>query len=116
MPLGPAYVDLEQLKSDVDLATTVGLVLAAVSGTIVIADSSNLDHADRLIGISIGEDVVTAGKLDVPGPWNVGDVLFLGSAGELTDVVPTSGFQQQVAVATGPTSVVVSLGNAIILS
>jgi hypothetical protein len=82
-----------------------------------LADKDDLDDADRVIGISIGGgQVVSAGEIAVSGwSWNIGDRLFVGQDGELTDVPPTSGFQQQVAVATGPTSAIVLIRQAIVL-
>lgn len=91
-----------------------GLVVTPTS----LADHRITGHADRILGIMAGEGrVVTAGEIEyTTWNWVAGDRLFLEKDGELSDLPPLSGFQQQVAVATGPTTVVVSLRPAIILA
>ena len=97
-------------------AVAAGLVVAAFGG-VVTADNSILDHADRLIGVSLGAGLVaTAGELTGPWSFTLGDVLYLGLGGALTTTPPTTGFQQKVGIASGSSTLVVSLDTAIILA
>ena len=94
-----------------------GLVVAVEPGVgPVVADSSDVDHADRIVGISVGGGVVViAGEVGGLSGVQAGDALFLSGLGGLSTTPPSSGFQQRVAVATSPTDVVVSPGIAILI-
>lgn len=96
----------------------VGKVVAIeAGGGMVVADSSNLAHADRIVGIAVasGTRVLTNGEITGVGGVNQGDILFVDENGDITTTPPTSGFQQIIAVATSSQSVVVSTSTAILL-
>lgn len=94
-----------------------GLVAAAVNGSIVTAEHTTLAHADRLLGISLGNGLIaTAGEFELSDPADTGTILFLGPSGTLIDTPPATGFQQQVAVVIAADLAVISLRTAIILA
>lgn len=94
-----------------------GLVVAIEPGIgAVVADSSNINHADRIVGISLGQGrVIVAGIIGGLSGFQAGDPLFLSIAGGLSITPPSSGFQQQVAVAISFIDIVVSLRIAILI-
>jgi len=98
-------------------SVAAGLVVAIEPGAgPVVADSSNPEHADRIVGISLGSGrVATAGELGGISGVQAGDVLYLSGVGGLSATPPSSGFQQRVAVATSSADVVVSPGTAILI-
>ncbi len=86
------------------------------------ADRANLSHAGQVLGVALngaapGELVMVQqlGLVTVTG-FVLGQRLYVGLAGALSAVPPSSGFQQQVAIALGPSAVVVSLAEPIILA
>ena len=94
-----------------------GKVVCAQLGLVVEATSADTSHADRLMGIKFGDRyVATSGYLTFPNWWlSKGDPLFLGSNGFPVHNVPTAGFQQQVGIAIDEHTMLVALGQAIIL-
>jgi hypothetical protein len=93
-----------------------GLVAAIISTGPVIADSDDLDHVGRVVGVSTGSAIVTGGEIEFAGwAFSTGDILYLSPTGQLSVDVPNTGFQQRVGVATSATSVIVSLNEPIIL-
>lgn len=87
------------------------------------ADSTNAAHAGTVIGITLnaanaGTIVLIRATGEVADPsfsFSPGPIYF-DALGRLTQVRPTSGFMQQVAVASSLTEIVVQLGSPIILS
>ena len=98
-------------------------VCAAFSGGARYADSRNVVGAVSVLGISLhaaedGEDlhVATAGEVIEPSWSWVQDLpIFVGVEGVLTQVPPDTGFQLVVAIATSPTSALLSIKQPIIL-
>lgn len=115
--LGP--VNLLGAISNIGIADSLppGSVVAVISTGPVVADSSDLSHAGRVVGVSTGVTAITDGEISFSGwSFTTGDILYLTSIGTLTSAVPTVGFQQRVGVATSPTSMIVSLTDPIILA
>jgi hypothetical protein len=87
------------------------------------ADSTNPAHAGNVIGITLnaanaGTIVLIRSTGEVADPsfsFSPGPIYF-DALGRLTQVRPTTGFMQQVAVASSLTEIVVQLGSPIILS
>lgn len=98
-------------------------VCAAFSGGARYADSRNVVGAVSVLGISLhaaedGEDlnVATSGEVIEPSWSWVQDLpIFVGVEGVLTQVPPDTGFQLVVAIATSPTSALLSIKQPIIL-
>ena len=84
-----------------------------------IADNTNLNHVGKVIGISLGEGLGVGFSGTVKNPsWSFlpGAGLFLNSSGDPSLVVPSTGFQLQVGVASGIDEIALGLGTAIILA
>jgi hypothetical protein len=97
-----------------------GAVVAFTPSGLVAADFLTVDHADRVGGILINStELVTAGELSMPDVWSfpaAGTPLFVGQNGAITWAAPNAGFQQRIGVATGGSSMVLTIGDAIILA
>lgn len=115
--LGPVSL-LGPVKSvGTPASITAGLVASIISTGPVIADSTDLGHAGRVVGVSTGAAIVTAGEIEFAGwSFTTGNILYLTATGQLSVSVPNIGFQQRVGVATSPISMIVSLNEPIILS
>lgn len=87
----------------------------------VTADSSNLAHRGKLLGIAqaaiasgFSGNLTTAGVITNPAwSWNVGAVIYL-SMSTLSEIAPIVGaFSQQVGVAISATQIDVNIGPAV---
>lgn len=89
-------------------------------GKAIYADSTDLTHAVKIIGISTAAGLtgsmvptVREGKLEEPSwNWTAGLPIFLGSTGYLTQTVPTkinSNFLLYIGFATSTTSILISI-------
>jgi hypothetical protein len=86
-------------------------------GKIIYADSANLDHVGKVLGITTGAAAQNAnitikafGELTEPSwNWDMDKSIYLGANGALTQTPPTVGFLLEVAFPLSPTSVFVSL-------
>jgi hypothetical protein len=114
MPTPTSTPDSGQLTEPIVAATSLSALRVVTlddSGQLIYADSGNLNHAFALIGIlpaavGLGNSiaVLTDGSLsDTNWNWNPRVPIFLGSNGQLTQTVPSSGFLVQVARAIAPT-------------
>lgn len=98
-------------------------VCAAFSGCVRYADSRDVAGAASVLGLSLhaaedGDDihVVTSGELVEPSwSWAQDLPIFVGVEGVLTQVPPDTGFQLVVAVATSPTSALLSIKQPIVI-
>ncbi len=83
------------------------------NGSIIHADSQNIS-ALRVAGISEGAalsgqsvNVNTGGKTEMIGwNWNAGQV-YLGTDGQPTQVIPTTGFLFRIGTAAGPQAILI---------
>jgi hypothetical protein len=99
-------------------------VISNLDGTIDYADSSNLLHLGKLLGIIVqavlqGEevDVIRGGLLEFEGwNWDVDLPVYLAENGLLTQNPATSGFSQIVGFAQSPTGLFVNLREPILLT
>lgn len=114
---GPVTIHAIKGTTSQIISLPQGLVVAMEPGAgPVVADSSNLDHADRILGISLGSgNMATSGELGALSGITPGDILYLNGTGTLATTPPSSGFQQKIAVAISPTSAILTPGLAIIL-
>lgn len=111
-------VTVRQLSTSIaSSALTVGAAIAMDGSAPVQADHTILAHADRVVGIYAGNgQIVTSGE--VSGPWSLtpGLPVFVGQNGEPVHSVPSVGFQQKLAVATSSSTMIISVGDAIVLA
>lgn len=117
--LGPVSLLGPTVVNNVGILGTMpaGLVVAIVGSGPVVADSSDLSHAGRVVGVSTGLVIVTSGELEFGGwSFSTGDILYLTPLGVMATGVPTSGFQQRIGVATSSTTVIVSINEPITLA
>jgi hypothetical protein len=94
------------------------------NGFAVYADSSNLQHMQNVLGLSINAvtdnsyvTIRTSGYLEEPGwNWTPYVPVFLGTNGNLTQVPPTSGFSLVVASVLSPTKLLINIKESIALN
>lgn len=87
------------------------------------SDNDDVAGAASVLGITLHAadaeapvNVAASGEIVEPSwAWAVDAPIFVGGAGVLTQVPPTTGFQLVVGVATSPTSMLVSIKQPIIL-
>lgn len=117
-PQGPAGPTAEDI-SRVALGSISGhrMVMLDALERASYADASTLEHASRVVGVTIaaaagGASVTirTRGELDEPSfSFTAGLPLFLGSAGVLTQTPPSSGFVLIVGFAITATKIFVAI-------
>jgi hypothetical protein len=98
------------------------VAFAAVTITGRNANSSNLAHYAKIIGISMAAiasgfagPVRDMGEITNPAwTWTAGDMIYLNGA-SLSKIPPTIGFSQRLGLAKGPTIIVVELGEPVLL-
>lgn len=86
------------------------------------ADSSNLSHLNRVVGISTSAiDSGFSGQIreigeiqNVGWSWIMGDVIYLNGT-SLSTIAPGSGFSQLIGTAKNSTTIIVELGETILL-
>ncbi len=91
-----------------------------VTGNGFKADSSNLTHFDKVVGISFDNtilgfwfDVITDGIIENPlWTWSIGNIIYLNGT-SLSIIPPTTGFVQKIGVAVKATKIYVEIENAI---
>jgi hypothetical protein len=92
-------------------------VISNEDGTIDYADSSNLNHLGKVLGVSVqsvleGEsvNVIRGGLLEFEGwSWDVNLPVYLAQNGLLTQNPVSAGFSQIVGFAESPTGLFVNL-------
>lgn len=118
--IATSYIQLE--ASGNILAYKV--VTTDLDGRAIYADSSNLLHSNRLIGLSINSalnsQVVMVQEdmlLENTGwNWDIGALLYLGLSGEVTSNPYTGLFSQSIGYAVSETQIKIRIGRGIILS
>jgi hypothetical protein len=95
-------------------------VIAILNGLIVPADSSNLTFLGKVIGMTAGATtiglsapIVTSGVLNGFTGLTVGGTYFLGAGGNITNIIPTTGFIQQIGTAITSELLVIGIQQAI---
>ena len=94
------------------------------SGVAQYADSTTTGNATRVVGLTKGAitsgtsgEVQTYGELVEPSfAWTPGEPIYLGTNGQLTQTVPTSGFILQVAIAITATKIFIKQREPILIS
>lgn len=87
------------------------------------ASSDNEAHAGRVLGIAANSAnadgplrVQTSGVLAGLGyAWTVGEEVFAGPSGTLTQTAPENGFSQSVGVAVGPSTLFIDIREAVLM-
>ena len=106
-----------------NLSSHIALVMNPSGTALVHADSSDISHTDKIVGISItsallGENIVVQKKGDITANfwnWNLVDSIYINSFGALTQVAPTSGFPQIVGIPLSPTSMRMTITSGVVL-
>jgi hypothetical protein len=99
------------------------VVKVTTAGKVGYASSSVPGDAASVLGISMnaavdGDDVNVQNSGEMTEPtwnWTVGLPIFAGVNGALTQTPATEGFQLVLAVATAPTSILISIKSPIVL-
>lgn len=109
----PASVNISQYQ-----------VVALISGSAEIADSSNMNYFDAVSGICIAGTLAGAscpiqytGEIsDTAWTWVPNVPIFLGTLGTLTQTPPSVGFSQQIAIPLSATTILISIANPIVIN
>jgi len=99
------------------------VVIDPVTGKFIVADHTDLDHADNIVGIILqsvladgGSAVVTSGIVqNHTWSWSVQSPIFLSTNGDMTQTPPGSGFVVRIGTPLQATVMVVDIGPSIIL-
>lgn len=93
--------------------------LRVLTANLVYADSGNSLHINKVIGFTTGAAsagqplfIQTSGELDGFSSLTIGPV-YLGANGVVTQIPPTTGFIQQVGVATSSTTILINISSPI---
>lgn len=100
------------------------LVVPDAAGAAIYADSTNLAHANKVLGMTVGAAILGAnvtiqnsGEHTEPSwAWTLDVPIWLGSNGLMTQVQPTTGFNLIVAFPVTPTKIVIALREPFVLS
>jgi hypothetical protein len=110
-------------SEEIEIAATENIAaFVAVIVTGKMANSSTLAHYGKVVGIARQATakgfiipIVISGTLTNPAwTWTAGNVIFLSGAG-LSTTSPVTGFTQSIGVAKNPTTIVIELGEPILL-
>jgi hypothetical protein len=98
-------------------------VLAVGDGSVMYVDTTNQAHAGKVIGITLNAaldgdpvSVAVVGPIVEPSFTFAPGPIYFNAIGVLTQVRPSSGFIQQVAIALSATTIVVQIGMPVILA
>lgn len=100
------------------------VVFVTTTNTVQAANSSNVTHAGRVVGIASATTaesdtvrVQKAGSIICP-VWNLtpGNIYYLGAGGDIASTPPTTGFVQKIGVAETSTKLVIQIEPAILLN
>lgn len=99
------------------------MVVLDAAGVAIYADNTDITHLHKVLGMTVGAsalgapaDILRMGELAEPSwAWTLNQPIFLGTAGNLTQTPPSTGFSQVVAFPISATSVYVDLREPISL-
>lgn len=111
------------ISSDTVLKITAGVDLTAnrvvvqINGVVSLASATNLDHINRVVGITksataVGTDATVQFRSYMDEPtwnWDLDKLIFLGQNGMLTQSIPVIGFSQQLATVISPTRILINI-------
>lgn len=124
------FLDRVELRGPVTIRNLGGLLglevivpgraVAIAGGSLQKATHLDDDHTDTVVGVSLGGGyVATMGEVSIPTVWSAFDTgrsLWLGDDGEITHVIPSEGFQLRMGLATGPSSMMITIGEPVVLA
>jgi len=93
------------------------------SGNVFTANNINTSSAHKIVGVSVNSAILnetltvrhTGTLTDVVWNWIIGSPIFFDNNGILTQTPPSSGFLQQVAIPKTTTTIILKLGEVIII-
>lgn len=108
-------------------ATPIGghrVVALNASAKVIYADNTQMGQFGAVLGISLGAanadasvDILRMGEIEEPSwSWLLGQPVFLGTNGLLTQTPPTTGFSLVVGFPVAPTRLFVSFREPVIIS
>lgn len=133
-PVRPLPVGVVTTASDAAQYSITGMAAETIfighsvgvnaSGEFFLTKSGNLAHSGKCIGVADasalpGQNlrVITAGPFDKAAYLFIpGDAVYVGVNGELTQDIPSSGFEQQVGVAVTATKILIDIEPALDLA
>jgi hypothetical protein len=108
------------IVAGIDLGGHRGVILN--NGTGIYADSSDLSHAGKLVGITSGAItsgssgvIITAGELDGFSGLTPNAKVYLQPNGVISSTFPSSGFVQQVGIAENATKILINIQPSLVL-
>lgn len=121
-PTGPAGGATKVVTAGASIGGHRVVVLNAAEEAIY-ADNSDLTHVDKVLGLSLGAaaigdqfNVIRLGDVSEPSwNWALDQPVFLSTAGQLTQVPPTTGFLLVVGFPIAPTKLYVDIGESVVL-
>jgi len=95
------------------------VVFLTPANTVMLANSNNITHADRVVGLSlVNADENSMQLVRLTGTitnenWTLtaGSIYYLGYGGELTTILPLIGFIKKIGLAISPTTLILQIGN-----
>lgn len=94
-----------------------------VTAELEYASSNNLNHVDRILGITtnsanIGNKIIIRLKGNIVNPtwdWDISKPVYLGLDGELTQIIPEEGFIHKIGIASSSTKLFIHLNSRSII-
>ncbi len=122
IPSNLADVAIDSRIAAVALAGHRAVVLDA-QGEAQYADNTDLTHVDRVIGITT-QAVVQGAQVAIQSVGRLGGLagltpntgIWLSTNGQLTQTPPTTGFAQRLGWADSTSSIIITIGEAIVLA
>ncbi|MDD2885282.1 MAG: hypothetical protein PHT48_09590 [Dechloromonas sp.] len=118
-PPGSAGASYLQLEAGENLGGQRAVIVSA--GTAVYADNTNLNHANKAVGITaaafntgVTGNVQSGGELTGLSGLTAGMPIYLSTSGTLTQTTPTGGFIQQLGIAVSATSMLIEIQPSIV--
>jgi len=125
--IGIEQIDKSRGPQIICTAGTGGVVafqaVMLYSGLIIPVDGANATHAGYAVGIVLqtlaagsSGKVQTSGRVVNPA-WSLtpGAIYYIGPAGTISDTPPVTGFWQKIGIAKDVHTLIISLGEAIVV-
>ena len=122
-PPGPPGVGAPTLQGVAGVTISANTAVAVVNGQVVPAQSGVTSQAGNVVGVAMNGvqaggtvDIQQSGEMSLSSwAWVLGQTVFVGPNGPLTQTPPTSGFSQIVGVPLSTTSISIGLQAPILI-